>query len=131
MNCKLATMENNVLLDIIIDLISLSLVVLKSLQNLNCNSTLTEYFNMTLLLRSLLFQSRGTSNPLKCLGPMRKSKYDASLWREKASSKRGNKHYNKGSGSRNEGVHTNRGQFKIIKERLLNLIVPDISNFQV
>ena len=84
------------------------------------------------LLRSLLQTQRRGEGPLNIItAPLRKSKYDANLWRDKASPKRGNNQYYKGSGTRNEGVISKRAQFRVIKNRLLCLNVPDLTGFEV
>lgn len=46
-------------------------------------------------------------------------------------SKMGNVTYYKGYGSRNEGVHTNKGAYVVRPERLMNIVAPDLKNFDV
>jgi len=59
------------------------------------------------------------------------SKYTNRLRRGTLTSKRGNKDYYKGYGARTEGVHTTKGAYVVLPERLMKIVAPDMSGFQV
>lgn len=59
------------------------------------------------------------------------SKLTRRLRRGTLSSKQGNVDFYKGFGARTEGVHTSKGAFVIRPERLMKIVAPDMTGFQV
>ena len=59
------------------------------------------------------------------------SKYTKRLRRGTLTTKRGNAQYYKGFGARSEGTKTNKGAFVLRPERLMRIIAPDMTGFQV
>eukprot|EP00794_Sanderia_malayensis_P011166 gene11166-12339_t len=45
--------------------------------------------------------------------------------------KRGNKNFYKGRGVRNPGFHTKKGQYIVVKKKVPEFIVPDLTGFQL
>ncbi len=46
-------------------------------------------------------------------------------------SKFGNKNFYKGRGARNEGTHTSKGGYVVRPERLLRIVAPDLTGFDL
>ena len=59
------------------------------------------------------------------------TKFTRRLRRGTITSKRGNKDYYKGYGARTEGVHTSRGAFVVLQERLMKITAPDMTGCKV
>jgi Mitochondrial ribosomal protein L27 len=66
-------------------------------------------------------------------GGLRMSKYmsKAATKRAPLHRKHGNKNYYKGTGARPEGKVNSLGRFIVDKDKLLELVAPDLTNFQV
>ena len=54
-----------------------------------------------------------------------------SLRRAILNSKVGNKNFYKGRGARNEGTHTAKGGYVVRPERLLKIVAPDLTGFDL
>lgn len=59
------------------------------------------------------------------------TKFMRRLRRGTITSKRGNQDYYKGYGARTEGVHTSKGAFVVLPERLMTIRAPDMAGCKV
>ena len=63
--------------------------------------------------------------------PSRGSKFRKSFRLDPLTPKRSNRRFYKGNGCRNEGRHTSKGRYIVNSDKLLDIQVPDLTDFEL